>query len=230
MPNPGDPQALNRYSYSANNPLRFSDPTGHAQQDMGGGVATGIAIAAGYALRSQATQALNVWVADAQLLYQQLVNNVLVYGIMSLVSGNADKIEGVKNADSGGNPADPGGQDPDKLNRIRAKIDEKTQRFQDKFGDLKSHLTQSDLEAAQQEAAGQPLQHWVERGGSPTGHLQEVMHSQDGLAQLIQRIQGQLTYVVDGVSPLSVEQRLALERLLGQASKLLDYSEGYVPQ
>ena len=29
VPEPGNPQSLNRYSYSANNPLRFVDPTGH---------------------------------------------------------------------------------------------------------------------------------------------------------------------------------------------------------
>ena len=29
VPEPGNPQALNRYSYSANNPLRFIDPSGH---------------------------------------------------------------------------------------------------------------------------------------------------------------------------------------------------------
>ncbi len=30
MPNPGDPQALNRYSYVLNNPLKHTDPTGHS--------------------------------------------------------------------------------------------------------------------------------------------------------------------------------------------------------
>ena len=33
MPDPGDPQALNRYSYVLNNPLRFSDPTGMFGED-----------------------------------------------------------------------------------------------------------------------------------------------------------------------------------------------------
>ena len=30
MPNPGDPQSLNRYSYAGNNPLRYTDPSGHS--------------------------------------------------------------------------------------------------------------------------------------------------------------------------------------------------------
>ena len=32
VPSPGDPQSLNRYSYALNNPLRYTDPTGHMQQ------------------------------------------------------------------------------------------------------------------------------------------------------------------------------------------------------
>ena len=41
VPEPGNPQALNRYSYVLNNPLRYTDPSGHAQVcadgDQGGG-------------------------------------------------------------------------------------------------------------------------------------------------------------------------------------------------
>ncbi len=33
VPEPGDPQALNRYSYVLNNPLRYTDPTGHLTED-----------------------------------------------------------------------------------------------------------------------------------------------------------------------------------------------------
>ncbi len=39
VPQPGNPQALNRYSYVGNRPLRYTDPTGHAwkEDDSGGG-------------------------------------------------------------------------------------------------------------------------------------------------------------------------------------------------
>jgi len=30
VPNPGDPQSLNRYAYVQNNPLKYTDPSGHA--------------------------------------------------------------------------------------------------------------------------------------------------------------------------------------------------------
>lgn len=31
MPQPGNPQALNRYAYTLNNPVRYTDPTGHRE-------------------------------------------------------------------------------------------------------------------------------------------------------------------------------------------------------
>ncbi len=33
VPNPGDPQSLNRYSYAGNNPVRYTDPSGHFSED-----------------------------------------------------------------------------------------------------------------------------------------------------------------------------------------------------
>jgi RHS repeat-associated protein len=37
VPEPGNPQSLNRYSYVLNNPMRYNDPTGHKWDDGGGG-------------------------------------------------------------------------------------------------------------------------------------------------------------------------------------------------
>ncbi len=33
VPQPGDPQSLNRYAYTLNNPLRYTDPTGHLTEE-----------------------------------------------------------------------------------------------------------------------------------------------------------------------------------------------------
>jgi RHS repeat-associated protein len=39
VPQPGNPQSLNRYSYTLNNPMRYTDPTGHTvEDDTDGGV------------------------------------------------------------------------------------------------------------------------------------------------------------------------------------------------
>lgn len=37
IPQPGNPQLFNRYTYVLNNPLRHVDPTGHMEVDPGGG-------------------------------------------------------------------------------------------------------------------------------------------------------------------------------------------------
>jgi hypothetical protein len=33
VPNPANPQSFNRYSYTYNNPVKYTDPTGHFTQD-----------------------------------------------------------------------------------------------------------------------------------------------------------------------------------------------------
>ena len=39
IPNPANPQSMNRFGYVLNNPIRFSDPTGHKEYDeIGGGI------------------------------------------------------------------------------------------------------------------------------------------------------------------------------------------------
>jgi RHS repeat-associated protein len=38
VPEPGNPQALNRYAYVRNNPLRYTDPSGHCEFDASGNI------------------------------------------------------------------------------------------------------------------------------------------------------------------------------------------------
>jgi hypothetical protein len=62
IPDPGNPQDLNRYTYTRNNPLRYTDPTGHSPQCavMAGGGPLGVVAAliceAGYAITSYGPQ------------------------------------------------------------------------------------------------------------------------------------------------------------------------------
>ncbi len=44
IPNPGNPQDLDRYVYSRNNPLHYSDPSGHSPWDVIGQFFTGMAM------------------------------------------------------------------------------------------------------------------------------------------------------------------------------------------
>jgi uncharacterized protein CbrC (UPF0167 family) len=39
VPEPGNPQALNRYAYVYNNPLRYTDPMGHCPWCIAAGIA-----------------------------------------------------------------------------------------------------------------------------------------------------------------------------------------------
>jgi len=50
VPNPGDPQSLNRYAYVQNNPLKYTDPSGHFANVIVGaaiGAVIGAAVSAG---------------------------------------------------------------------------------------------------------------------------------------------------------------------------------------
>ncbi|MBI3942396.1 MAG: hypothetical protein HY326_05230 [Chloroflexi bacterium] len=38
VPEPGNPQSLNRYTYTYNNPLKYTDPTGHCALDSAGNI------------------------------------------------------------------------------------------------------------------------------------------------------------------------------------------------
>ncbi len=57
VPDPGNPQALNRYTYVNNNPLKYVDPTGHFWEAIIVGVIVGAAIGAA----SSAANGGNVW-------------------------------------------------------------------------------------------------------------------------------------------------------------------------
>ena len=124
VPQPGNPQALNRYSYALNNALRYTDPTGHSPQCafMAGGGPLG-AIAAlvceiGYA-------AISYW---PQI--QALATDVAQFaasGQGQLALQHAQQVDAAvkqaaANTSNAGNTAGPGGLGPndpwDKFNQL----------------------------------------------------------------------------------------------------------------
>ncbi len=115
VPQPGDPQALNRYSYVLNNPLRYVDSSGHIAIDSwggggggGGGIAVVMAIS-GLAQRvGQQVQSLTVAYGPE---LQTLGQTWSVHGNSILAA--ADQLsQAAQSASQAGNTVDPGGLDP----------------------------------------------------------------------------------------------------------------------
>ncbi|HBY98314.1 MAG TPA: hypothetical protein DEP84_30955 [Chloroflexi bacterium] len=77
VPEPGQPAALNRYSYALNNPVRYTDPTGHAV-DAGGAICGYTCLYLSYKQRSETTDptayggALQEYLAAKAVLYYNL--------------------------------------------------------------------------------------------------------------------------------------------------------------
>ncbi len=147
VPNPGDPQSLNRYAYALNNPLRYTDPTGHNPSCvvMAGGGPLG-AVAAlvcevGYAVVSYwpQIQALAADVAQFAASGQ----GQLAFQYAQQVDAAAN--QAAANASNAGNTAVPGGLGPngpwDKFNQllgqgkseIDAAVEASTQGSGDRF-------------------------------------------------------------------------------------------------
>jgi hypothetical protein len=88
---------------------------------------------------------------------------------------------------------------------------------------LKEHLTDKDLDGARRELNGEVV---ARKGdGTPWDHVTEVREAQNGLSNQINRLKRQLSD-----SRLAPEDRPAIETELSEASRLLDYSEQWVPR
>ena len=81
-----------------------------------------------------------------------------------------------------------------------------------------------DLIAARLELLGQQIP-LVKASGAPYQHLKEVQEAQAGLVTRIQQIQARLGY-----GGTSDSERQSRQEELSQASRLLDFSEGFVPR
>jgi RHS repeat-associated protein len=88
---------------------------------------------------------------------------------------------------------------------------------------IAEHLTQRDLSAASREAAGHVVA--VKPSGVPFNHLLEVREAQQGLLNRIDAINRLLSRPT-----LDAAERAQLENELSHASRLLDYSERYLPR
>jgi hypothetical protein len=88
---------------------------------------------------------------------------------------------------------------------------------------LKEHLTDRDLDAARRELDGEVVA--TKSDGTPWDHVDEVQNAQRGLVNRISQLKRQL-----GDSRISDADRSSINSELSEASKLLDYSEQFVPR
>ena len=92
IPDLSDPQSYNRYSYVRNNPLRYTDPTGHSWYDYIPAIGPGIAeIRGNMALESQAERA-------GYVSYSQMRQSL---GIGQATAGNVGMVAGVGHVTAG---------------------------------------------------------------------------------------------------------------------------------
>ncbi len=87
---------------------------------------------------------------------------------------------------------------------------------------MKEHLTEEDLDAARRELDGEVVAR--KPNGEPWDHVNEVQKPQRGLNNRIDQINRRL-----GNTRTTPDERANLEQELPEASRLLDHSEGYVP-
>ena len=107
VPDPQNPQNLNRYSYCGSNPLRFVDPSGHAGVDFwggGGGVGMGLVVALMQGAQQTLTQA-----QGAVYQYGPVAAEITwLYANQTIAAGNQIS-QAAQNASQAGNAASSGG-------------------------------------------------------------------------------------------------------------------------
>jgi RHS repeat-associated protein len=88
---------------------------------------------------------------------------------------------------------------------------------------LKKHILNGEMDAARREAAGEVVARKAD--GTPWDHVTELRDAQRGLLNRIKAINKQLSN-----SNLDNATRSSLQDELGEASRLLDKTEGYLPR
>ncbi|PRX49389.1 RHS repeat-associated protein [Prauserella shujinwangii] len=96
-------------------------------------------------------------------------------------------------------------------------------QLSDKIDNLSSHVTRKDLEAAARELQGEVVKR--RRDGQSYDHIHEVRDAQNGLLSIIDRANKVLS------DPrLPAAEREAISAQLSRASRMLDFTEKYLPR
>ncbi|GAA1649777.1 polymorphic toxin type 28 domain-containing protein [Actinoplanes couchii] len=95
--------------------------------------------------------------------------------------------------------------------------------FSGRLDNIATHITARDLDAAKRELAGEVVKRKAD--GTPWDHVHEVRDAQQGLIDVIKRIKGRLRHPT-----LPDAERASLNVDLSRASRMLDYTEKFVPR
>lgn len=98
-----------------------------------------------------------------------------------------------------------------------------TSKFSSKLDELSGHLQMKDVTAAARELKGEVVAR--KKSGTPWDHVHEVTDAQNGLMKVIGGINKKLSH-----PHTSGAERELLTADLGRASRMLDFSEQYVPR
>ncbi|WP_130342492.1 polymorphic toxin type 28 domain-containing protein [Herbihabitans rhizosphaerae] len=130
------------------------------------------------------------------------------------------------NGDSGTGPRSNRGAPPVGISRKDAgrKNNDKTKGEPTQTDKHKKHLKRSDLDGARRESGGEVVKRKA-KTGVPYDHVDEVQNSQRGLLNQIDWLNKKLDD-----SRTSDADKKKMEAELGEASKLLDRSEGFLPR
>jgi len=164
VPNPGNPQALNRYSYVLNNPIKYRDPSGHCIE---AGLSS-IPCAQVFDLAARTLQQLQALVVQYG---PQVIQGVQQFG--NQIPALADQLANPGQArgpasSNAGNTAGPGGLDPNNWDPNRFKFKNNSS--------LQSHFTKHVLESGDEA--------WEEVLGITRAELESARSDPGQLARL----------------------------------------------
>ena len=203
IPNLYNPQDLNHYTYVRNNPYKYVDPTGEVPVET---IVDVVFIAYGsyQFARDPSLQTfsdLGIDVGFALLPYVPNVKRVAEGA--KAINKAIDVVRGGENLR---------GLNRNEVNAFR------------KIENIKGQqLTDKTLEGARTELGGGITK--LKESGQPFDHITKVQNAQQGLIKQVNRL---IESLKD--NRLTPEARKSIEKKLGEASRLLDKSERYVPR
>ena len=208
IPNPASPASFNRYAYVTNNPIKYTDPSGHnpavaacALSASGGPVSAGL-VCGGAAI---------------------LVGGLAVLAVIGAVGSSGPSIDDLKDAVRRRKDAAVSALAADiAASTTLDPADQALILYAKPVDNFKEHLSDEDLDAARREAEGEVVSRRP-RDDAPYDHQTEVRQAQNGLLRRIREAQSRLGRVDADEAQYWLDE-------LSKGSRLLDHSEGFLPR